>query len=131
MGAIGWRLRKHYFQAMTKPPECKSNNKSLVKSSSQAHAHTQPKHNLGSYSVSGNGGRTCFSIEHHLPSSALSHNLDNEELVIEWLEYGPDKYIEDKELSGILKSLMNLQHPNIESVVYAGHNESGCLVIRR
>ncbi|XP_037827498.1 PX domain-containing protein kinase-like protein [Lucilia sericata] len=121
MGAIGWRLRKHYFKALAKPPDCKSSNKLLVKSGSQS--HNQSKQHLNS------GGASGSSSEQH--TSLHSGHHEGDELVIEWLEFGPDKYIEDKELTGILKSLMNLQHPHIESIVYAGHNENGCLVIRK
>jgi len=52
-------------------------------------------------------------------------------MVAEWLEYGPDKYVEEKEINGVLKSLMGLQHPHIESVVLAANTENGCLIIRK
>ncbi|XP_013099649.2 PX domain-containing protein kinase-like protein isoform X1 [Stomoxys calcitrans] len=111
LGAIGWRLRKHYFKVTQKPPDTKSSSKSLVKSGSQTHAQIKQS------SVTG--------ADQLLDASASS------ELVLEWLEYGPDKYIDDKELGGILKSLVGLQHPNIEALHYAMHNENGCLVIRK
>lgn len=125
MGTIGWRLRKHYFKALSKPPDCKSSNKLLVKSGSQSHSQSKQQQHLNSSGASG----SSINEHHHTAHSGQHH--DGEELVIEWLEYGPDKFIEDKELAGILKSLMNLQHPHIESIVYAGHNENGCLVIRK
>ncbi|XP_030372640.1 PX domain-containing protein kinase-like protein [Scaptodrosophila lebanonensis] len=115
LGPIGWRLRKHYFKVTTKPPE-KTHNKLLVKSGSQTH---QSKH-FAAGSSNGSGG----SID--------AGTFDpNTEMVAEWLEYGPDKYIEEKEMNGVLKSLMGLQHPHIEPVVLAAHTESGCLVIRK
>ncbi|XP_053962468.1 PX domain-containing protein kinase-like protein [Anastrepha ludens] len=118
LGPIGWRLRKHYFKVSPKPPE-KTGNKLLVKSGSQSH---QGKH-FASSSSNGGGGSSSGSID--------GGCLDPSELVLEWIEYGPDKYIDDKEMGGILKSLMGLQHPHIETVVYAAHNENGCIVVRR
>ncbi|XP_073844562.1 PX domain-containing protein kinase-like protein [Musca autumnalis] len=120
LGAIGWRLRKHYFKVTPKPPDSKSSNKALVKSGSQTHTHTKQS------SVSGIGSNGTKS-DHANDCSQSGSN----ELVLEWLEYGPDKYIDDKELGGILKSLVNMQHPHIESLQYAAHNENGCLVIRK
>ncbi|XP_061401250.1 PX domain-containing protein kinase-like protein [Musca vetustissima] len=117
LGTIGWRLRKHYFKVTPKQPDSKSCNKTLVKSGSQTHA------NLKQHSVAGNGNKS----DHSSDTSQSGAN----ELVLEWLEYGPDKYIDDKELGGILKSLVSMQHPNIESMQYAAHNENGCLVIRK
>ncbi|KAL9918285.1 PX domain-containing protein kinase-like protein [Glossina fuscipes fuscipes] len=125
LGAIGWRLRKHYFKVTPKPPDSKASNK-LVKSSSQT--HSQSKHFLASNASnngSGSGSGTMFSTSIDL------NKLEGCELVLEWSEYGPDKYIEEKELTGIFKSVTSLQHPHIESVVYAAHNESGCLTIRK
>ncbi|KAH8284690.1 hypothetical protein KR018_011562 [Drosophila ironensis] len=115
MGAIGWRLRKHYFKVTAKPPE-KSSNKLLVKSGSQTH---QSKHFAAG---SSNGSGHSIDAGHLEPGA---------EVVAEWLEYGPDKYVEEKEIGGILKSLMGLQHPHIEPVILAAHTESGCLVIRK
>ncbi|ALC42353.1 CG8726 [Drosophila busckii] len=115
MGAIGWRLRKHYFKVTTKPPE-KSSNK-LVKSGSQTQ---QSKH----FASGSNGGAHSVSID--------AATLDpNAEMVAEWLEYGPDKYIDEKDMGGVLKSLMGLQHPHIESIVLAANTENGCLFIRK
>ncbi|XP_034105320.1 PX domain-containing protein kinase-like protein [Drosophila albomicans] len=115
MGAIGWRLRKHYFKVTTKPPE-KSSNK-LVKSGSQTQ---QSKH----FASGSNGGSHSISID--------AGSVDpNAEMVAEWLEYGPDKYVEEKEMNGVLKSLMGLQHPHIESIVLAANTENGCLFIRK
>ena len=97
-----------------KPPD-KSGSKLLVKTGSQSH---QSK-NFAASSSNGSGG------------SLDSGMLDPSELILEWLEYGPDKHIEEKELNSILKSLIGLRHPHIESIVYTSHNENGCLVIRK
>ncbi|XP_039479630.1 PX domain-containing protein kinase-like protein [Drosophila santomea] len=115
MGAIGWRLRKHYFKVTTKPPE-KSSNKQLVKSGSQTH---QSKH-FAAGSSNGSG--------HSIDAGTLD---PGSEVIAEWLEYGPDKFIDEKEIGGIMKSLMGLQHPHIEPVLLAAHTENGCLVIRK
>jgi len=115
MGAIGWRLRKHYFKVTTKPPE-KSHNKQLVKSGSQTH---QSKH-FAAGSSNGSG--------HSIDAGTLD---PGSEVVAEWLEYGPDKFVDEKEIGGIMKSLMGLQHPHIEPVLLAAHTENGCLVIRK
>ncbi|KAH8374446.1 hypothetical protein KR200_008889 [Drosophila serrata] len=117
MGAIGWRLRKHYFKVTPKPPEKSSSHKQLVKSGSQTH---QSKHFASGSSSNGSG--------HSIDAGTLD---PGSEVVAEWLEYGPDKFVDEKEISGILKSLMGLQHPHIEPVIFAGHTESGCLVIRK
>lgn len=115
MGAIGWRLRKHYFKVATKPPE-KGSNK-LVKSGSQ---NQSSKH----FASGSNGGSHQVSID--------AGTVDpNTEMVAEWMEYGPDKNVEDKEISGILKSLMGLQHPHIETIALAANTEHGVLVIRK
>lgn len=114
MGAIGWRLRKHYFKVTTKPPE-KSNK--LVKSGSQTQ---QSKH----FASGSNGGGHSISIDAGTADP-------NAEMVAEWLEYGPDKFVEEKEINGVLKSLIGLQHPHIESIVYAANTENGCLIIRK
>lgn len=129
MGAIGWRLRKHYFKVTPKLPDSKSGNK-LVKSGSQTHSQSKHSHSAGGNSNNGASGSKLAgcSIEHpHIDPS----QLENQELVLEWLEYGADKYIDDKDLGGILKSLMTLQHPYIEPIIYGAHNENGCLVIRK
>lgn len=112
MGAIGWRLRKHYFKVTPKPPE-KSSSKHLVKSGSQSH---QAKH----FASSSNGSGS-LDQGYHGPG----------EIVLEWIEYGPDKYLDDKEIHSVLKSLVGLQHPYIDPIIYAASNENGSVLIRR
>lgn len=36
-------------------------------------------------------------------------NNPKEELILSWVEYGPDKYLSDKELQTVFKSLSTLQ----------------------
>ncbi|XP_055921071.1 PX domain-containing protein kinase-like protein [Eupeodes corollae] len=112
MGAIGWRLRKHYFKVTPKPPE-KSSSKHLVKSGSQSH---QAKH----FASSSNG------------SGSLDSGLYGPgEIVLEWIEFGPDKYMDDKEIHSVLKSFVSLQHHYIDPIIYAASNENGCVVVRK
>lgn len=175
MGAIGWRLRKHYFKVTPKPSsEAKSGGKLLTKSSSQTHSggggggvsksltaqhlsssstatttascsssasagETSANTNINVHLAGGGGGSGSSSCSSSSTSSTTTlgatapdfGRLLGSELILEWLEYGPDKYVEDKELTGILRSLTLLQHPFIEPILYAAHNECGCLTIRR
>lgn len=170
MGAIGWRLRKHYFKVTPKlTSDTKGGGKLLTKSGSQTQSgvgKSLPTHQA-SFSTSSTGTATVSSASATSTSSnanllsgagggssssscsssstssfAISSTLGGAapldfarlqkyELVLEWLEYGPDKYIDDKELTGILRSLTLLQHPFIEPTLYAAHNECGCLTIRK
>lgn len=45
-------------------------------------------------------------------SSTYKENLDQEYL-LSWTEFGPDKQINDKEMNAILKSLAKIKHPFI------------------
>lgn len=119
-GTIGWRLRKHYFKVTQKPPEKSSLGKHLVKSGSQSN---QNKTNGNTAS----GGTTTNCTPVNFGNNSLT---DTTEFVLTWTEFGPDKYIDDKEIHSILKSLIALQHPYIEPIKYAASNETGCLVVR-
>ncbi|XP_054278649.1 PX domain-containing protein kinase-like protein [Macrosteles quadrilineatus] len=54
-----------------------------------------------------------------------------EELLLSWVEYGPDKYLTDKELNTVLKGLATLQHPNIGGVEMLACHDAGGYVVRR
>ncbi|XP_046662026.1 PX domain-containing protein kinase-like protein [Homalodisca vitripennis] len=54
-----------------------------------------------------------------------------EELILSWVEYGPDKYLNDKELHAVLKGLATLQHPNIGGVEMLTCHDAGGYVVRR
>ncbi|CAH0380646.1 unnamed protein product [Bemisia tabaci] len=58
-------------------------------------------------------------------------SISKQDFILAWIEFGPDKYLTDKELQSSLKCLMDLQHPFIEPTLLAVCNESGGLVIRR
>ena len=45
-------------------------------------------------------------------------------------EFGPDRYLPDKELSALMRVLEKVQHPNIPASVLSSANESGGIVIR-
>lgn len=50
--------------------------------------------------------------------------------MLSWVEYGPDRYLPDKELAALMSVLQNIKHPSVETPVLATSNESGGLVIR-
>ncbi|KAL4226568.1 hypothetical protein ACF0H5_014553 [Mactra antiquata] len=50
--------------------------------------------------------------------------------ILSWVEYGPDRYLPDKELSALMTVLQNIKHPYIDTPILATSNESGGLVIR-
>lgn len=118
---IGWRLRKHYFRTTLRLPVAKTGNQNakLVKSGSQPQAK---QHQLQSSSQTFNG-----SLE--IPNNSLA--ASSSELVLSWTEFGPDRYICDKEIPNIFKYLSELHHPFIEPCVYVTSNDSGALVIRK
>lgn len=51
-------------------------------------------------------------------------------LLLSWTDFGPDKFIPDKEITALMKVLPNIKHPNIFPVEFATANETGGLVIR-
>lgn len=118
LGTIGWRLRKHYFKVVAKTNSGgsahsggSSGKSILTKSSSQSHSKL--------------ASATSLSLE------AQPKCLEGVEFpVLSWTEYGPDKYIDDKEITGVLKSLTSIQHPYIMPIEYVAGNDNGALVIR-
>lgn len=38
-----------------------------------------------------------------------SHINPKEEMLLSWVEHGPDKYLEDRDLHGVFKSISNLK----------------------
>lgn len=44
-----------------------------------------------------------------------SHTNPKEEMLLSWVEHGPDKYLEDRDLQGVFKSISNLQVHNVKS----------------
>ncbi|XP_059610121.1 PX domain-containing protein kinase-like protein isoform X2 [Phlebotomus argentipes] len=114
LGPIGWRLRKHYFRVTMKLPSGRSSpgqSKHLVKSISQSHARGAP-------GATGNG-------------SAAAAPEPTQDVILAWTEYGPDKYIDDREIHAALRNLAGVQHPYIQPLEYVTSNDNGALVIRK
>ncbi|XP_017769864.1 PREDICTED: PX domain-containing protein kinase-like protein [Nicrophorus vespilloides] len=57
-------------------------------------------------------------------------SLNKEELWATWADYGPDKYLEDKEMQAVFKSLSQIQHPYIHSLEMCLCTDVGGLVVR-
>ncbi|OAD59656.1 PX domain-containing protein kinase-like protein [Eufriesea mexicana] len=53
-----------------------------------------------------------------------------QELLLAWVEFGPDKHLQDKDMQGVFKSLGTLKHNYIESIVCQHVTENGALMIR-
>ncbi|CAD6238665.1 GSCOCG00008509001-RA-CDS [Cotesia congregata] len=53
-----------------------------------------------------------------------------QELLLAWVEFGPDKHLQDKDIQGVFKSLGTLKHPHIESIVHQHVTDNGALTIR-
>ncbi|XP_058790504.1 PX domain-containing protein kinase-like protein isoform X2 [Phymastichus coffea] len=53
-----------------------------------------------------------------------------QELLLAWVEFGPDKHLQDKDLQGVFKSLGSLKHCYIEPMIHQHVTENGALTIR-
>ena len=53
-----------------------------------------------------------------------------QELLLAWVEFGPDKHLQDKDMQGVFKSLGTLKHNYTEPIVYQHVTENGALTIR-
>ena len=53
-----------------------------------------------------------------------------QELLLAWVEFGPDKHLQDKDMQGVFKSLGSLKHSYIEPMVHQHVTENGVLTIR-
>lgn len=123
LGLIGWRIRKHYFKVTQK-----------VNASGSSGAQTSG----GSHSSKHILTKSSSQSHSKLLTTAASLSLESqpkclegvEFLTLAWSEYGPDKYIEEKEIHSILKMLLTIQHPFIMPIEYVASNDSGIAVIR-
>lgn len=131
LGAIGWRLRKHYFKVTQKSQSAGKSGSSSSTSSAGTTSNHSGKHIL-----------TKSSSQSHaklLSSAGASLSLENqpksledvEFLTLSWVEYGPDKYIDDREIHNVLKSLATISHPFIMPIECVSTNDSGALFIRQ
>ncbi|XP_066589905.1 PX domain-containing protein kinase-like protein isoform X2 [Prorops nasuta] len=53
-----------------------------------------------------------------------------QELLLAWVEFGPDKHLQDKDIQSVFKSLGSLRHPYIEPIIHQHVTEHGALMIR-
>ncbi|KAG7211368.1 hypothetical protein KM043_010658 [Ampulex compressa] len=53
-----------------------------------------------------------------------------QELLLAWVEFGPDKHLQDKDIQGVFKSLGSLRHNYIEPIVHQHVTDNGALMIR-
>lgn len=47
-----------------------------------------------------------------------------------WQSYGPDKYLDSKNMQSTFKSLLNISHPNIDKILAIYNLENGAYVVR-
>ncbi|XP_032671347.1 PX domain-containing protein kinase-like protein isoform X2 [Odontomachus brunneus] len=53
-----------------------------------------------------------------------------QELLLAWVEFGPDKHLQDKDIQGVFKTLGSLRHTYIEPMVHQHVTDNGALIIR-
>ncbi|XP_012284246.1 PX domain-containing protein kinase-like protein [Orussus abietinus] len=53
-----------------------------------------------------------------------------QELLLAWVEFGPDKHLQDKDIQSALKSLGTLRHEFVEPIIHQHAMENGALTIR-
>lgn len=124
LGPIGWRLRKHYFKVVHKPqgnkhsPGHSTTKHHLIKSSSQSHGkqHTT---------------QVCVTTSTEKDYNNSKEGSGKDDLILSWTEFGPDRYIDEKEIHGVLKNFGSVQHPYIVPIEYISSNDNGALVIRK
>lgn len=119
LGAIGWRLRKHYFKVTPKSTSAGKGTASGT-SSTNAAKHILTKSTSQSHAKLLSTAGASLSME---------HQSDVEFMTLSWCEYGPDKNI-DKEIHNVLKSLSTISHPFIMPIEHVSTNDSGALFIR-
>lgn len=143
LGLVGWRIRKHYFKVTSKVNASSSSAQTSSSSSSSNSGSGGGASTTSGTSGSGHSSKhilTKSSSQSHskLLTTAASLSLESqpkcldgvEFLVLSWSEYGPDKYIDEKEIHSILKALTTVQHPFIMPIEYVASNDSGALAIR-
>uniref|UniRef100_A0A8D8C7M4 PX domain-containing protein kinase-like protein n=1 Tax=Culex pipiens TaxID=7175 RepID=A0A8D8C7M4_CULPI len=125
LGPIGWRLRKHYFKVVHKPqggnkhsPGHSTTKHHLIKSSSQSHGkqHTT---------------QVCVTTSTEKDYNNSKEGSGRDDLILTWTEFGPDRYIDEKEIHNVLKNFGSVQHPYIVPIEHIASNDNGALVIRK
>lgn len=56
--------------------------------------------------------------------------LPKDELIASWTDYGPDKYLQDKDIHAVFKCIMQMQHPFIYPIELCLCTDTGGLVVR-
>lgn len=129
LGAIGWRIRKHYFKVSLKSHSAGSEGKSSGPATSSGPSSSS-KHML-TKSASQTHSKVLLANATSLSLECQPKLLEGVEfLTLAWSEYGPDKYIDEKEIHNIFKMLASIQHPFIMPIEYVASNDSGALFIR-
>ncbi|KAJ8946415.1 hypothetical protein NQ314_008897 [Rhamnusium bicolor] len=57
-------------------------------------------------------------------------SMPKQEYLGSWIDYGPDKYLDDKDMHAVFKSLSQLQHPYIHSIELCLCTDIGGLIVR-
>ncbi|XP_076260324.1 PX domain-containing protein kinase-like protein isoform X1 [Rhynchophorus ferrugineus] len=57
-------------------------------------------------------------------------SIPKEEFIGSWTDYGPDKYLDDKDMHSVFKSLHQIQHPYVEHITLCLCTDLGGLVVR-
>ncbi|CAB0041939.1 unnamed protein product [Trichogramma brassicae] len=70
-----------------------------------------------------------WRLRKHYYTVKNKQNL-KQELLLAWVEFGPDKFLQDKDMIGVFKSLGNLKHHYIEPIIHLHVTENGALSIR-
>ncbi|XP_013162891.1 PREDICTED: PX domain-containing protein kinase-like protein [Papilio xuthus] len=55
----------------------------------------------------------------------------NNNCILEWMSYGPDKYLSGKDLQTAFKCLQNMSHPYIDELLGYQNLETGAYVVRK
>lgn len=147
LGNLGWRARKHYFKVSPRLPNTKHSHQANALTSVVT-AGAGNRHGK----VSADASQPQHYYHHpqhphqHLPQQqqqmqqqmqqgggggAADVPFGPNDFLVTWTEFGADKFLDDKEIHGMLKLLQTIRHPFIQQVEYTCCNENGVLVVKR
>lgn len=69
--------------------------------------------------------------KHYFQVRKRSNTKDATELIASWVEYGPDKQLDEKDIQAVYKSLMQLEHCYIYPIELGICTEVGGLTVRK
>lgn len=73
--------------------------------------------------------------KHYFHVRCRSHSVNNannsDDLVASWLDYGPDKHLDDRDMHALFRALSQCQHPFIQPTELCLCNDTGALIVRR